>query len=124
MLRFIGGLISFLAFLCCIGSVTLWIRSRHHTDLLLVQNIPNHYLTGGTTVARGKHPLLAAGLLAAVTDLKFGGYNTTTGESVPYQFASEDPDNTRTIRDTLIDPATTVKFNLLGFKIVRGQATA
>jgi hypothetical protein len=123
MFRFIGGLISIVSLLFCIGASILWARSRNHTDLLLIQTTRDH-LVGGASVRGVDRPFWAAGMMLAATDMPYTGSVDENLVAHPIAPMEQSPDNFKsTYYDVIFDPATTVKFSLVGFKTAVGQSS-
>src|SRR5438309_306582 len=113
MFRKLGGFFSLVAALLCIGMVALWVRSRHHADVLLVRTA-GHHAAGVATVK--------SGLLLAQSDVPFDCFVSDTLEEQAVSLVLCTPDQFKKFEDVLIEPQTTVRFSFLGFKTATGQA--
>jgi hypothetical protein len=113
MIRKLGGFVSILAALLCIGVVGLWVRSRQHADVLLVRTTQNHL--AGAALVKG-------GVLVATSDLPFDCSVSVKGEEMPVALHPLSIGDFQKYNDGLIDPISTVKFSLLGFKTAVGKA--
>ena len=113
MFRKLGGIISFLAALICIGAVAGWVRSRHHADLLAVRTTGGH-VAGAV--------LISGGLLLAHSDAPYEGEVTDASEERTISYFPLAPEKFKPFSDVLLDPPTAIRFSFLGFKTATGNA--
>jgi hypothetical protein len=112
MFKKIGGFISFLAAVICIGVAILWVRGRNHADVLLIRT-PGHHAAGAASIRNG--------LLVAVSDLPYDCHVSVDMAEQAVAILDQTPDEFAPIRDKLFDKQTTVKFSLLGLQTARGE---
>ena len=113
MLRTTGGFITLISALLCIGVITLWIRSRHHADVILIQT-PSSRVMG----VAGYH----GGVLFAQSDLAFTGSVSSFNSVWPVAFIVAEPERLAPIHDTIFDKPS-LKTSLIGFKVAAGTAS-